>query len=261
MNRWKNRSAWAIAASATALIVLLFMPVSYDLCIGSVVEASWSESVELVVDQREEGDLERERAAIEKERDALERGKAAFERGQDLLEQGKAALEQEQAAFERAGARLETERSRLEELGAKLEQARDRLEDVARTSIVIEDGVYQLNLVFPGKSAREAEEITARELALLPEELRAPAIASREIRERVGGNVLAWASGGRIVIHAEGASPEELEERIEEEFRKLGGCADARVTVDGERMQIDIDVDSTSSEMIDGDSVKIEITN
>lgn len=75
--------------------------------------------------------------------------------------------------------------------------------------------------------------------------------------------MLAWASGGRIVINAEGAEPEELERRIEEEFLRLGAShADATVEVDDEGISvIKIDVGEMPEGAIEGDSVTIEITN
>jgi hypothetical protein len=117
-----------------------------------------------------------------------------------------------------------------------------------------------LRLGFWGKSAEEARAIASEALAGLAKGPDGYRIAAEEIVERIGGNVLAWASGGRIVVNGEGMSEEELEEAIVEALLSSGASsADVNVELfDDGVSRIDIMVGEMEGDL-PADSLTIEI--
>jgi len=218
MFRWTRRFGLAGAAFALLAAGMIFIPISYNVCVGSVVEAEWTAA-------------------------QIEKALAAADEKEKLpnLEIGLALLEQN-----------------LEKLSSRL----GTLHGMVHTSLSAEDGSCKLWLYFAGKRADEAERMAALTLDLLPQALNSPGLASKEIRMQIGGNALAWATGGRIVIHTEGLSPEEIEVAIEEEFLRRGASsADATVTIEGDSLSvIQIEIGDAPADMFEGDSLTIEIT-
>ena len=97
------------------------------------------------------------------------------------------------------------------------------------------EGDIILRLGFWGKSADEARAMVAEALAGLPAGTDACGIEAEDIVQRIGGNVLAWASGGRLVVHGEGMTEEELEQAILEALIANGASeADVDVELKGE---------------------------
>ena len=200
MNRFFGRTALAGGFCVLLFIGLLFIPVSYDLCVGSVVEAEW-----------------------------------------------------------------ETERANLEAKLAVLRTELTDLDGVIHSTLKKEmEGKMKMELFFAGKGADEARRVIEQKIAaVMSDEHLAQSLVTREIRRKIGGNFLAWASGGKIVIHAAGLSPEELEEAIVAELKRRGaGNAEAHVEItDDNRAMIDITIDDPSAEMIGDSTLTIEITN
>jgi DNA-binding Xre family transcriptional regulator len=251
MFRWTRRFGFAGAAFALLAAGMIFIPVSYNVCVGSVVEAEWTAA------QMDEAltslELDDEMLIVlrGKEAELREKAEALREKADEL-----GLKEKELQNLERGAALLE---QNLEKLCGRLET----LHGMVHTSLSEEDGSCKLWLYFAGKRASEAEEMAALTLDHLPQVLGSPGLASKEIRMQIGGNVLAWATGGRIVIHAEGLSPEELEAKIEEEFLRRGAkSADAEATIQGDSLSvIRIEVGEAPADMFEGDSLTIEITN
>jgi hypothetical protein len=125
----------------------------------------------------------------------------------------------------------------------------------------VEDEIV-LRLGFWGKSAEEAEAIVDEALADLALERGVYEIRAEEIVERIGGNVLAWASGGRLTVNGEGMSEEELEQAIVQALIDSGASsADVDIQISGDGVsRIDISVGEMEGS-VPGDSITIEIIN
>ncbi len=124
------------------------------------------------------------------------------------------------------------------------------------------EGDVVLRLGFWGKTAEEARALAGEALAAFPESPRRYAITAEDIVERIGGNVIAWASGGRILINGEGMSEEELEQAIVRALIDNGAeSADVNVEISGDGVsRIDISVGEMEGS-VPGDSLRIEIIN
>jgi hypothetical protein len=125
----------------------------------------------------------------------------------------------------------------------------------------VEDGIV-LRLGFWGKSADEAKAIADAALADFPRGPEGVRVSAIDIVETIGGNVLAWASGGRVVVNGEGMTEEELEQAIVQALIDNGASrADVNVEmVDDGISRIDITVGEMEGAMV-GDSLTIEIIN
>jgi hypothetical protein len=125
----------------------------------------------------------------------------------------------------------------------------------------VEDGVV-LRLGFWGKSTDEARAIANAALADFPRGPGGVRVSTVDIIETIGGNVLAWASGGRIVVNGEGMTEEELEQAIVQALIDNGASrADVNVELVGDGIsRIDITVGEMDGTMV-GDSLTIEIIN
>jgi hypothetical protein len=124
-----------------------------------------------------------------------------------------------------------------------------------------EEGIV-LRLGFWGKSAEEARALVDGALADFPRGPNGYEIMAEEIVERIGGNVIAWASGGRIVVSGEGMSEEELELAIVQALIDNGAASadvDVQISDDGVS-RIDISIGEMEGS-VPGDSITIEIIN
>lgn len=132
---------------------------------------------------------------------------------------------------------------------------------VTSSSERVEDNIV-LRLGFWGKSPEEARAIANTVLADFPGMPGGLRISAREIVKTIGGNVLAWASGGRIVVNGEGMPEEELEAAIVQALIDNGASmADVNVEIaDDGVSRIDITVGEMEGD-IPGDSLTIEIIN
>ena len=119
-----------------------------------------------------------------------------------------------------------------------------------------------LRLGFWGKSPEEARAIANAALADFPGGEDAYRISAKAIVKTIGGNVLAWASGGRIVVNGEGMSEEDLEAAIVQALIDNGASmADVNVEVTDDGVsRIDIMVGEMEGD-VPGDSITIEIIN
>jgi len=199
MNRLFGRTAMAGFAAAALLFGLVFIPVSYDLRVGTVVEAE-------VIPEAGAGPEDLDRVLFRlQERISLADG---------LIH----------SRVERIGDRL----------SLRLVAARER-----------------------AKAREFTEQLIAQEKML-----RQTKLELEELKIHLGGNVLAWASGGRIRINVRGATAEELEEAIREELAKQG-LEGAEVSVemsekgDGVRT-VEITTEISPGEM-EGDSGEVTI--
>lgn len=191
MNRAIRKAALAGGLCVVILVGLLFIPVSYDLRVGSVVRAEMPAT------------------------------------------QGNLAL---------------------------LARGLPGMEGLVSTNVErVEDGIV-LRLGFWGKSPDEAAALANAALEDFPKGPNGYIITAEEVVERIGGNVIAWASGGRIVVNGEGMTEEELEEAIVQALLDNGASrADVNVELMGDGVsRIDIMVGEMEGD-IPGDSLTIEI--
>ena len=123
----------------------------------------------------------------------------------------------------------------------------------------VEDDII-LWLGFWGKDADEARASVDAMLASLPNTAGGYRITAEEVVHRIGGNVLAWASGGRLIINGEGMSEEELEQAIVNALIANGAGevdVDVQISEDGVS-RIDIMLGEMEGD-VSGDSLTIEI--
>lgn len=133
---------------------------------------------------------------------------------------------------------------------------------VVRSGLSVADGKILVSLGFWRHTGPEAEVAMADMLVSLPDGRDDVEITSEEVVEEFGGNVLAWASGGKILVNAEGMGEEELEEAIVSALLEAGAQdahADVEFDEEAGMTRIDIGVvgmpDSGS-----GEEITIEIT-
>jgi len=119
-----------------------------------------------------------------------------------------------------------------------------------------------LRLGFWRKSAEEAEALVDGALAELAMAPGGYEITAEDIVERIGGNVIAWASGGWIQVNGEGMSEEELELAIVQALIDNGAAsADVNIEMSDDGVsRIDISV-GEMDRSVPGDSITIEIIN
>jgi hypothetical protein len=132
---------------------------------------------------------------------------------------------------------------------------------VTSSSEKVEENIV-LRLGFWGKSPEEARAIADAALADFPGGSGAYRVSAHEIVKTIGGNVLAWASGGRIVVNGEGMSEEKLEAAIVQALIDNGASmADVKVEMaDDGVSRIDITVGEMERD-VPGDSITIEVIN
>ncbi|MBN1826414.1 MAG: hypothetical protein JW958_09115 [Candidatus Eisenbacteria bacterium] len=159
MNRLFGRTAMAGVFACVLLLVLVFIPVSYDLRVGSVVEA------ELVPD---------------------------FGRSPEELDRALFLIQE-----------------RISRAEGIVRGRAERIEDRVAVRLLAARGPVEAQAIIDGMIDKETG-------------LRRTALEVKELKIRLGGNVLAWASGGRIRINVRGATAEELEEAIREELARQG---------------------------------------
>ena len=137
-----------------------------------------------------------------------------------------------------------------------------RVEGVMYSSAEQVDDAVVLRLGFWGKSADEARALVEGALAGLPGGSGSCAITAEEVIERIGGNVIAWASGGRVIVNGEGMTEEELEQAIVEALIANGASsADVNIEMLGDGIsRINISVGEMEGQL-PGDSLTIEIIN
>ena len=137
-----------------------------------------------------------------------------------------------------------------------------KTDGVVRSQISVADGKILLSLGFWRHAGPEAEVAMADMLGSLPDSRDEVEITSEEIVEEFGGNVLAWASGGKILVNAEGMGEEELEQAIVSALLEAGAQeAHADVEFDEEAGMTRIDIGVTGMpDSGSGEEITIEIT-
>ena len=193
MNRTVRRSAIAAGLCAVILVGLIFVPVSYDLHVGSLVRAE-----------------------------------------------------------------IPATEANLALLSAGL----PHVEGLVYSNAEHEDGDVVVRLGFWGKTAGEARALAEAALEDFKDGPGGYRITAEDVVEHIGGNVIAWASGGRIIVNGEGMTEEELEQAIVDALIDNGAkSADVNVElIDDGVSRIDISVGEIEGRAT-GDSVTIEIIN